>query len=80
VTPVLEKTPVLHWAQELAGIDFKIYYCPGTQNGKPDALSRRSEYPPEKGGTENKPITMILHEKHFASAINSNREGTAFII
>jgi transposase InsO family protein len=68
------------WAQELAGIDFKIYYRPGTQNGKPDALSRRSEYRPEKGGTENQPITTILHEKHFASAINSNREGTAFII
>jgi transposase InsO family protein len=68
------------WAQELAGIDFKIYYRPGTQNGKPDALSRRSEYRPEKGGTENQPITTILHEKHFASAINSTREGTAFII
>jgi len=37
------------WAQELAGIDFKIYYRPGTQNGKPDALSRRSEYRPERG-------------------------------
>jgi len=31
------------WAQELAGIDFRIYYRPGTQNGKPDALSRRLE-------------------------------------
>jgi len=30
------------WAQELAGINFRIYYRPGTQNGKPDALSRRS--------------------------------------
>jgi len=38
------------WAQELAGVDFRIYYRPGTQNGKPDALSRRSEYRPEKGG------------------------------
>jgi len=38
------------WAQELAGIDFRIYYRPGTQNGKPDALSRRLEYRPEKGG------------------------------
>ena len=26
------------WAQELVGIDFHIYYRPGTQNGKPDAL------------------------------------------
>jgi len=38
------------WAEELADIDFRIYYRPGTQNGKPDALSRRSEYRPEKGG------------------------------
>ena len=35
------------WAQELAGVDFRIYYRPGTQNGKPDTLSRRSEYYPE---------------------------------
>ena len=54
------------WAQELAGIDFRIYYRPGTQNGKPDALSRRSEYRPEKGGIENQPITTVLQENHFA--------------
>jgi len=53
------------WAQELVGIDFKIYYRPGTQNGKPDALSRRSEYRPEKGGVENQPITMVLGRNHF---------------
>jgi hypothetical protein len=38
------------WAQELAGIDFKICYCSGSQNGKPDILSRGSEYRPPKGG------------------------------
>ena len=53
------------WAQELAGIDFRIYYQPGTQNGKPDALSRRSEYHPEKGGVENQPIMTVLRESHF---------------
>ena len=53
------------WAQELAGIDFKIYYRPGTQNGKPDALSSRSEYRPEKGGIENQPITTVLGKNHF---------------
>jgi len=53
------------WAQELAGIDFKIYYRPGAQNGKPDALSRRPEYRPEKGGIENQPITTVLGKKHF---------------
>jgi len=48
------------WAQELVGIDFRIYYRPGTQNGKPDALSRRPEYRPERGGVENQPITTVL--------------------
>jgi len=50
------------WAQELASIDFRIYYRPGTRNGKPDALSRCSEYRPEKGGVENQPITTVLRK------------------
>jgi hypothetical protein len=55
------------WAQELAGIDFKIYYRPGSRNGKPDALSSRWKYRPENGGSENQPITTILHQKHFTT-------------
>jgi len=40
-------------------------YRPGTQNGKPDALSRRLEYDPLKGGgsteeNENQPIYHLL--------------------
>jgi len=68
------------WAQELAGIDFKIYYQPGTKNGKPDALSRHSEYCSEKGGSESQPITMVLHKTHFAGAVNTLQEDTTFII
>jgi len=64
------------WAQELAGIDFRIYYRPGTQNGKPDALSRRPEYRPEKGGVENQPITTVLRNDHFAEP---NRQERSFI-
>jgi len=64
------------WTQELAGIDFRIYYQPGTQNGKPDALSRRLEYRPEKGGVENQPISTILHESHFSEP---GRQGRSFI-
>jgi len=60
------------WAQELAGVDFRIYYRPGTQNGKPDALSRRPEYRPEKGGIENQPITAVLQEKHLADRRNQS--------
>jgi len=62
------------WAQELAGVDFRIYYRPGTQNGKPDALSRRPEYRPKKGGIENQPITAVLQEKNLA-----NRRNQSFI-
>jgi len=61
------------WAQELTSIDFRIYYQPGTQNGKPDALSRRSEYRPEKGGVENQTISTVLKEDHF------DRAGRSFI-
>jgi hypothetical protein len=38
------------WAQELAGMDFKIFYRTGTSNGKPDVLWRCLEYRYEKGG------------------------------
>jgi len=47
-TKILNKQQV-RWAQELVGINFQIYYGPEIQNGKPDVLSRRSEYCPEKG-------------------------------
>ena len=65
------------WAQELAGIDFRIYYRPGTQNGKPDALSRRSEYRPEKGGIENQPIAAVLQEKNLADRRNQSFIGSS---
>jgi hypothetical protein len=34
------------WAQDLAGIKFKICYRPGSQNGKPHTLSGHSELRP----------------------------------
>jgi hypothetical protein len=68
------------WAQELASVDFKIYYRKGTSNGKPDALSRHPEYRPEKGGGEDQLIQTVLNEKHFGtiSAISTGGEGTVF--
>jgi hypothetical protein len=53
------------WAQELTGYDFKIVYRPGTQNRKPDALSRWLEYCPLKWvgsaeENENQPIYRVL--------------------
>ena len=67
------------WAQEFSDVDFRIYYRPGTQNGKPDALSRRSEYHPEKGGVENQPITTALQERQLDQESLSRRRGMTFI-
>jgi hypothetical protein len=39
MTKVLNRRQA-YWAQELAGVDFKIFYREGISNGKPDALSR----------------------------------------
>jgi len=69
------------WAQELASIDFRIYYRPGSRNGKPDALSRRSEYCPEKGGSENQPITTVLQKTNLAESefVEPDRRERTFI-
>jgi hypothetical protein len=68
------------WAQELASVDFKIFYRKGTSNSKPDVLSRCPEYRPEKGGGGDQPIQTVLNEKHFGtnSAISTGGEGTVF--
>jgi len=51
------------WVQKLGGFNFKIIYRPGTTLGKPDALSRRPEYRPEKGATYRE--KQILKPQHF---------------
>jgi hypothetical protein len=51
-----------HWAQELAGIDFKICYQSRSQNRKPDALPRHSMDRPPTGGSEDQPIQMVLQK------------------
>jgi hypothetical protein len=49
------------WAMDLAEFDFKIIYRPGLQNGKADALSRRSELCPLRGDSgEFRPIHTVL--------------------
>jgi hypothetical protein len=83
ITKVLNRCQA-RWAQELACVDFKMFYRPGKQNGKPDTLSRHPEFHPEKGGGEDQLITMILYKEHFSnpiiSSISSGREGTIFIV
>jgi len=53
------------WEQELAGYDFKILYHPGSANGRPNALSKRSEYHwRSRAGrieeNDNRPIHQVL--------------------
>ncbi|HXN89892.1 MAG TPA: RNase H-like domain-containing protein, partial [Candidatus Sulfotelmatobacter sp.] len=38
------------WAEKLSRFDFVIVFRPGKDQGKPDALSRRPDYSPRKGG------------------------------
>jgi hypothetical protein len=79
MTKVLNRRQA-YWAQELAGVDFKIFYRKGTSNSKPDALSRCLEYRPEKGGGRDQLIQTVLNEKHFGtiSVISTGGEGTVF--
>jgi hypothetical protein len=79
-TKVLNRRQAL-WAQQLAGIDFKICYCLGSQNGKPNTLSRHSEYCPPNGGCEELLIQIVLHEKHFENKklLNTNQEEVIIV-
>ena len=47
-------------APELDGFEFQIIHRPGVKNGKPDALSRRSEFRPEKGGQGYQPVECVF--------------------
>ena len=48
------------WAPELVTYNFKIIYRKGSSNGKADALSRRSEYRPEGGGSDDENSKTVL--------------------
>src|ERR1700712_2354959 len=55
------------WALELDGFDFVVIHRPGAANGKADALSRRSEYRPEKGGLSYQPVTQVFKPGQWVS-------------
>src|ERR1700761_9043759 len=54
------------WAQELAQYDFKIIFRPGKQNGKADALTRRSGDLPEEGDGRSQPVQALIPPDRFA--------------
>jgi hypothetical protein len=50
----------------MGSLRFQTIYRRAFQNGKPDRLSQRPEYRPEKGGSKDQPIMTILSQKHFS--------------
>lgn len=67
------------WAEELSQFDFKVIYRPGIQSGKPDALSRRSEYAQGEGEVHTailKPeqfvISVIAYNPIYVKRLNEN--------
>jgi hypothetical protein len=53
------------WAEKLSRFDFIIIFRPGKDQGKPDALSRRPDYwPPKGGGRENKNNEFLFLKRH----------------
>jgi hypothetical protein len=53
------------WAEKLSKYDFVIHFRPGTQGGKPDALSRRPDYVSENSVREPSPV---LKPSQFTSS------------
>ena len=58
------------WAAYLSQFDFKVIYRPGSQAGKLDALSRRSEYAVEEGEV---PHTKIIQKFETMATILAER-------
>jgi hypothetical protein len=62
------------WLVFIADFNFKITYRPGTQGGKPDAMTRRPDYHPTSKGSslqqESNPHNhqQLLKPHHFARA------------
>ena len=55
------------WAEQLSLYNFIIFYRPGTKNGKADALSRKGELRPQKGGSEDQPTKALLRPDQIAT-------------
>ena len=68
----------VRWALELDGFEFQIIHRPGVKNDKPDTLSTRSEFHPEKGGQAYQPVEPILKPGQWIQNVYS--ENTEVIV
>ena len=61
----------VRWSEELANFDINIEYRPGSEGGKPDALTRRSgDMPtPKDVRKTQRNITLLPREKYWRTAI-----------
>jgi len=63
----------------LTKYNFKIVYRPGSQGGKPEALSRLPEYHPEEGARDSE--QSILKSEHFQiSVVHQKRSAERGLI
>jgi len=63
------------WAHEIAQYDFRIVFRPGVQNGKADALTRRSRDLPEEGDERARPVQALLPPEKFSlSALSTKHD------
>ena len=60
----------VRWSIFLSDFNFQIIFCPGTQGGKPDALSRRSDYQlhPDQDQVKNQQQILLQKEKFILYA------------
>jgi len=64
------------WAQEIAQYDFKILFHPGKDNGKADALTRRSEDLPKEGDDHARLVQALIPAAKFSlSAASTCHDG-----
>lgn len=59
------------WAQELAQYEFKIVFRRGAQNGKADALTRRSGDLPAEGDNHGCPVQALIPSEKFSLSLIS---------
>jgi len=58
---------LVRWALFLSEFNFKIVYRPGSNNSKPDALSRRPDYEKSSKSSENDVPFSVLRPENFTA-------------